>query len=123
MAYSARSFGRVERAAKITDPLTFKTSSQPWAKHFSSPRVILKTISISQSLHRDPARMCRHEDSTARETNEERYGRVRGGICAPHFIHVVACSLSNAVEKAAFTLQHIRQSLNSSSDNSLPGIF
>jgi hypothetical protein len=66
--------------------------------------------------------MCAHEDPTARETKEERYGRVSGGICALHFIHVVALSLTNAAEKAVFILQHTRQSLKSSSDNS-PGIF
>jgi hypothetical protein len=90
ITYSARSFGRLDKAAETNDASTFKIASQPWLKHFSSPRVTLKTISISQSLHKDPDRMCAHEDPTARETKEERYGRVSGGICALHFIHVVA---------------------------------
>jgi hypothetical protein len=90
IAYSARSFGTLDKAAETNDGSTFNIASQPWLKHFSSPRVTLKTMSISQSPHKDPDRMCAHDDPTAFETKEERYGRVSAGISALHFIHVVA---------------------------------
>lgn len=122
-SYSSRNLGMLDKELETRELSTRRTSSQPSTKHFSSPRVISYTISISHVPHNDPTLEWGHEQMTALETNNERYRRLFEGISSPHLTHHAACSGSNSAEKALFTLQQTRQSAKSSTEISVPGIL